>query len=125
MLRAVKKRRLIMPSLQVPPTRKVPRRHSKDVVDTVGNLDPRQPIVPAINGIKIRARKPKQQKKRQHGKGDLKGKGHLDMSKIKCFNCGEYGHFAHDCIILLKKVSRSINWNLCWIWIVLVYVKSV
>ena len=19
------------------------------------------------------------------------------MSKIKCFNCGEYWHFAHDC----------------------------
>ena len=19
------------------------------------------------------------------------------MSKIKCFNCGEYGNFAHDC----------------------------
>ena len=33
----------------------------------------------------------------QHGKGDSKGKGHLDMSKIKCFNCGEYGHFACDC----------------------------
>ena len=30
-------------------------------------------------------------------KGDSKGKGHLDMSKIKCCNCGEYGHFAHDC----------------------------
>ena len=39
-----------------------------------------------------------QQKKKQYGKGDSKGKGHLDMSKIKCFNCGEYGHFACDCL---------------------------
>ena len=37
-----------------------------------------------------------QKKKKQHGKGDSKGKGHLDMSKIKCFNCREYGHFACD-----------------------------
>ena len=38
-----------------------------------------------------------QQKKKQNGKGDSNDKGHLDMSKIKCFNCGEYGYFACDC----------------------------
>ena len=72
-----------------------------------------------------------QQKKKQYGKGNSKGKGHLDMSKIKCFNCGEYGHLPVTAqkhaitLILLKKVSKRVNWNLCWIWIVLVYVKSV
>ena len=38
-----------------------------------------------------------QQKKKQWGKGDSKGKGHIDMSKIKCYNCGEFVHFARDC----------------------------
>ena len=38
-----------------------------------------------------------QQKKKQWSKGDSKGKGHIDMSKIKCYNCREFGHFARDC----------------------------
>ena len=36
-------------------------------------------------------------KKKQSTKGDHKGKGHRDMSKTKCSDCGEYGHFAKDC----------------------------
>ena len=45
-----------MPSLQVPPTKKGPRKHSKDVVDIVENLDTKQLIVPTRKATKIRAR---------------------------------------------------------------------
>ena len=45
-----------------------------------------------------KGQKPKfQQKKKQWGRGDPKSKGHIDMSKIKCYNCGEFGHIARDC----------------------------
>ena len=56
MLRDGKKRRMTMPSLLVPPTKKGPRKHSKVVVDTVGNLDTKQLIVPTRKATKTRAR---------------------------------------------------------------------
>ena len=37
-------------------------------------------------------------KETQKPKKDNKGKGKTDMSKIKCFNCGEMGHFARNCL---------------------------
>ena len=33
----------------------------------------------------------------QKSKKDGKGKGKTDMTKIKCYNCGEMGHFAQNC----------------------------
>ena len=75
MLRAGKKRRMIMPPLQAPPTRKGPRKHSKDVVDTVENLDTKQLTVPTRKVIKIRVRKQKYSKRESSmAKGTPKAK---------------------------------------------------
>ena len=38
-----------------------------------------------------------EKKETQKTKRDHKGKGKTDMSKIRCYNCGEMGHFAWDC----------------------------
>ena len=66
------------------------------------------------------------QKKKQHGKGDSKGKGHLDMSKINVLIVENMGILLMTArkhaimLILLKKVSKRVNRNPCWIWTVLV-----
>ena len=36
-------------------------------------------------------------KETQKPKKDSRGKGKTDMTKIKCYNCGEMGHFAWNC----------------------------
>ena len=66
------------------------------------------------------------QKKKQNTKGESKGKGHKDMSKIKCYNCGEYGHYAHDCLKpcdnanIAQENERNKNSRICWIWTIVV-----
>ena len=81
-----------------PPNKKGPKKAFKGRCGYCGNLDAKQLIVPTRKATKISARNRKLIKRKSNITKVPQGKGHLDMSKIKCFNCGEYGHFAHDCL---------------------------
>ena len=58
-------------------------------------------------------------KKKLSTKGDSKGKGHRDMSKIKCFNCEDYGYFAQDCpkacnnANIAQESEKTTMWRIC------------
>ena len=106
--------------LRVPPTKKGPRKHSKDTVDTVDNLDTKHQIVQTRKATKIRARNRKLSKK-QHGKRDSKGQGHLNMSRFNVLILEKMGILPMTArkhlilLILLVKVSKRASRNLCWI----------
>ena len=81
-----------------PSNKKGPKKAFKGHCGYCGEFGHKAADCPNKKSNHNKGQKPKnQQKKKAWGKGDSKGKGYFDMSKIKLFNCGEYGHFAHDC----------------------------
>ena len=68
-----------------------------DDVAVVESLDTKQEIFPMRKVVKKRALKTNLKKGDRKPKKDSEGKGMTDMSKIRCYNCDELGHFAQDC----------------------------
>ena len=82
-----------------PPSKKGPKKAFKGRCGYCGEFGHKAADCPNKKSNQNKGRKLKnQQKKKLWGKGDSKGKGHIDMSKIKCYNCREFGHFARDCL---------------------------
>ena len=126
MLRAGTKRKMIMPSSQANPIRKSPRKHLKDVVGTVENLDIKQQIVPTRKATKIRAQKAKTSTNRNTVlKETLKERDIgicQDISALIMVNMDILHEIAQKHtirLILLKKVSKTRKSRICWIWTIL------
>ena len=74
------------------------KNNPKGDVVTVESMDIKLQIVLIRKAIRTKVLKVNLIRKMQKTKKDHKEKGHKDMSKIKCYNCGEYDHYARDCL---------------------------
>ena len=111
-----------MPSLQVPLAKKGLRKLSNDDVATVENLDTKQLIVPTRKAIKTRVRNRKTRKRGKiMVKGTPKAKDILIFQKFNAIiaeNLDILQGIARThaiMLILLKKVSKRVSRNPCWI----------
>ena len=51
--------------------------------------------------------KPNTELKQEEKEVGVKVKGNFDISKMKCYNCNQLGHFAKDCLFLDKRVKKE------------------
>ena len=82
-----------------PSNKKGPKKAFKGRCGNCGEFGHKAADCPNKKSNQNKGQKPKNlQKKKQQGKGDSKGNGNINMSKIEFFNCREFGHFARDCL---------------------------
>ena len=107
---------MTMHCLQALPKKKGQKKQFKGQCGYCGEIGHKATNCPDKKSKKKEDSQDKSDKKEtQKPKNDSKGKGKTNMTKIKCHNCGEMGHFPGTVrnhakmLILLKKVSKIEN----------------
>ena len=90
-------KKTIMHYLQATLIRKSTKNNSKEGVQTAESVDTKQWIAPTRKAIRIKVSSGNLVRKRCTVLKESTKERDIQMSKIKCYNCGEYGHYACDC----------------------------